>query len=206
MQNILPVEAYLRQMRTPWPLTAAVGALLGTLFQALRFLNPDLLARENPGSGPAEILLWGFGSGIAIAFLFMFFLNLRLRLLVRRTYDGTSLLEAPPPEDPAFTHRLMANSDHPSVWGRVAGALYAGKGRLIFVPQRANLPKNRLPHEIPVDAATRFATGTFVPKVPAWFGARPLTTLIVVTGAGSETFQVPEAETAAARLREIVLG
>lgn len=206
MDNILPVEPYLRQVRTPWGLTIAAGAALGTLFQASRFLAPETLAREAPNSGPLEILAWGFCGGIAAAIFFMFCLNLRLRLLVRRTYDATSILEAPPPEDPAFTHRLIATSDHPSVWGRVAGALYAGKGRLVFVPQRANLQKNRQPREIPVDSRTRFTTGTFTPKVPAWFGARPLTTLIVVNGAASETFQVPEAETAAQALREIVLG
>lgn len=205
MQNLLPIEPYLRQARIPWRLTLVIGAVAGVLFQAATWLPGWRSGRLPAGELPIQ-LLWGLVGGLVFALLLDLVIYARLRFLVRRTYEGTLFADAAPPTDPAFTHRLVATLDHDSALQRVAGTLYAGRGRLRFVPQRVNLGGRRGPWDLPVDATTTFESGERQVAMPAWTGARPLPTLTVRSGAATATFQVPDPETAARRLDEVLFG
>lgn len=208
MENILPSSAYWRAMKLPARLFLILGLVVGGAVQALRYLSPSLIASGEVRGEPLPAILWGMAAGFALGILMWWLFQLQQRILTWRAYHEHGFFAAPPPEsEENLTHRLPANLDGPNWIYKVAGILYAGPGTLVFVPQAGNLPKNLMLRRIPVDAETTFTPSRRPPS--GWarsLGADSLPILEIRTRGNLWTLFVPEPDTVAASLSQIVRG
>jgi hypothetical protein len=209
MQEILPVSAYRKQGRFSPTLFVLGGAVAGPLFGLARVFS------ITPPAGPIptgeKILMGGLAGGVLFGLLLWVMFRLLLATMISRAYAATYRgFAAAPPENGAFTHRLPATlSDKTHGLGKVGGVLYAGPGRLVFSPHTAILHGGRGFVPVPLGADTPLRADSYLP-LPQWIsyllGSKPLETLEIGAAGAIQLFQVPEAETVAAKLREVVLG
>lgn len=210
VQDILPLEVYQRHQRPPLLLFVVPAVAIGLFLQTCQQLSPDNVARGlasgDPADAAVQILLGGaVGAGAAVYFWIMVWLGNRWFMKV--TYRGKWGRETPMPEDTFWTHRLVAGLEH-GWWHGVQGALFACRGRLVFVPQALFDAHQKGVLWIEVDKSLTFTVGekAFGSLTPVFrlVGIRPGTKLVIRSRHGEWSFVVPDPETAAEGLRQVV--
>lgn len=191
MEELLPFEPTAAR-RLHWGRLAVFASLL--FFVSMAYVA---------GPEDRDYLLILLGTAVLFGPVISLFLRVLMRGTERTAYDNDGMFRTEPPPGSRLTHRLVTRLRRRGQRSFEDGALYAGPGRLVFVP--ATIGDPGVPVEIRVDSSLSLLPEREEP--PAWvaFLAREGRTFLRIrSGDFDERFPVGRPELVVERLGTIL--